>query len=314
MSRPNTRRLVWIVAVMAVVTAGALVTWSAATTTSSTDSRPVRASTETRPPAVSMERLAEPPAPAPVVPPVPAQVLVSAAESVAAPGMTLGVAVLDIDTGELVVGRGGTRQFMAASLSKLIVAVDVLDRHRADGRSVDPADLDLITRALSGSDDNAMNVLWGKHDGASAVSRVADRLALTASLASESTNMWGDTVVTAADLVKLYRHVLRDMAPPDSAVIVDALTAAAAAATDGFAQHYGLLHQGASKQHYAKQAWVPYEPAGYLLHSAGVAHDERTGHTYAIALLSIQPYTRDHVARERLSTVAAAAMATLAIG
>ena len=36
----------------------------------------------------------------PVLPPVSAQQLVTAAESAAAPGMTLGVAVLDVDTGE----------------------------------------------------------------------------------------------------------------------------------------------------------------------------------------------------------------------
>lgn len=226
-------------------------------------------------------------------------------------GTTLGVAVLDIDTDQLAVGSRGDRQFMSASLSKLIVAVDALDRHRAEGRAVATDDLALITRALSSSDDNAMNVLWGRHDGAGAVSRVATQLSLTATLPADSTNMWGDMLVTAADMVKLYRHVLRGMAPQDSAVIVNALAAATPVATDGFEQNYGVLHQGASPQRYAKQAWVPYEPAGYLLHSAGVAHDGRTGHNYAIALLSIQPYTQDHAARAQLSKIAAAALAPL---
>ena len=259
----------------------------------------------------SAESLAEPSARVPVLPPVSAQQLVTAAESAAAPGMTLGVAVLDVDTGELVLGRDGGRQFMSASLSKLILAVDVLDRHRAEGRSVDPAGLDLITRALSGSDDNAMNVLWGRYDGAGAVSRVAARLGLTATLAPESTDMWGDMLITAADLVEIYRYVLREMAPQDSAVIADALAATTASAADGFQQHYGLLHQGASRQRYAKQAWVPYRPAGFLLHSAGVAYDRRTSHAYAIALLSIQPYSGDQVARDQLSAVAAATLGTL---
>ena len=118
-------------------------------------------------------------------------------------------------------------------------------------------------------------------------------------------------MVTATDMVTIYRHVLRTMAPEDRAVVVGALSAVSAVATDGFGQHYGLLHQGASAQRYAKQAWVPYEPAGYLLHSAGVAHDDRTGHAYAIALLSIQSYTDEQTARDRLSTIAAAGMARL---
>jgi hypothetical protein len=200
---------------------------------------------------------------------------------------------------------------MAASLCKLIVAVDVLDRARAEGRPLDPADLELIDRALSASDDNAMNALWGKHDGASAIGRVAGRLGLTAHLPSGSTETWGDTMVTATDMVAIYRHVLRDMAPQDRAVIVDALSAASAVATDGFGQHYGLLDGGASPRRYAKQAWVPYAPAGYLLHSAGVVHDDRTGHAYAIALLSIQSYSDERTAGDRLSAIAAAAIARL---
>lgn len=235
----------------------------------------------------------------PAVPRISARQVVAAAEKAAGPNMTLGVAVLDLRTGELAVGRDGAREFMSASLSKLVLAVDVLDRYR----QLDPADRELINRALSGSDDNAMNVLWGKYDGAGTIGRVADRLGLNGTLPPDSVGKWGDTLITAADMVTIYRHILRDMAPPDRAVIVDALAATSAVAADGFGQHYGLLHQGASREHYAKQAWVPYRPAGFLLHSAGV-----TDGRYAIALLSIQLYTDARTARDRLSTVAAAAV------
>jgi hypothetical protein len=307
MFRPRTSRVL-LVGMVAVVTSVAVILWSVP---SSSDSRRPRlpSAAPTSPPTVAS--VVEPRAQVPVAPPVSAQQLVAAAESVAGPRMTLGTAVLDLHTGELAVGRGGEREFMSASLSKLIVAVDVFDRHRAEGRPLDPADLDLIGRALSDSDDNAMNVLWGKYDGAGAIGRVADRLGLTASLPSGSTETWGDTVVTAADMVAVYRHVLRDMAPKDGAVIVGALSGASAVAADGFWQHYGLLYDGASPRRYAKQAWVPYAPAGFLLHSTGVAYDGRTGHTYAIALLSIQPHSSDQAARDRLSTIAAAAMAAL---
>jgi hypothetical protein len=311
MSGPRTRWWVWTAVVAVVVIAGVLVTWSVTTSASKPDPRPPHTAGATRTQPPTAESLAEPSPQAPAVPPVPAAALVAAAEGAAPPGMTLGVAVLDVNTGELVAGRDGDRQFMSASLTKLILAVDVLDRHRAEGLPLDPDDLDLVARALSSSDDNAMNALWGRHDGAGGIGRIADRLGLTASLPSGSAEMWGDTEVTAADVVAIYRYVLRDMAPQDAAVIVGALTAASPVATDGFAQDYGLLHQGASPRHYAKQAWVEYAPAGYLLHSAGVAYDARTGHAYAIALLSIQPYTSEQEARDRLSAVAAAAMATL---
>lgn len=311
MSRPRTRWLPWLVLVAVAVTAGVVVTWSVRTSASRPDPRPPLTSSETpaQPPTVAS--LAEPSAQAPAPAPVAPKALVAAAEGAAPSGMTLGVAVLDVTTGELVAGGDGERRFMAASLTKLILAVDMLDRHRADGRPVDADDLDLVTRALASSDDNAMNALWGRHDGAGGIGRVADRLGLTASLPSGSAEMWGDAEVTAADMAGIFRYVLRDMAPQDAAVIVGALSGATPVATDGFAQDYGLMREGASPRHYAKQAWVEYAPAGYLLHSAGVAYDARTGHAYAIALLSIQPYTSGQEARDRLSAVAAAAMAPL---
>lgn len=306
------RRTHWSVWVGLAVAAGAVVTWTA---TSATTTAPSTGTHRERlpGPAATVAGVAEPEVEVytPPAPPVPAAQLAAAADAAATEGMSLGVAVLDLHTNELAVGRAGTRSFMSASLSKLILAVDVLDRHRAEGRPVDPDDLDLIGRALTGSDDGAMNVLWGRHDGAGAVARVADRLGLTASLAADSANKWGDTEVTATDMVTIYRHVLRGMAPQDGAVIVGALSAVSAEATDGFEQHYGLLHEGASPRRYAKQAWVPYGPAGYLLHSAGVAYDSRTGHAYAIALLSIQPHTSEQTARDRLSAIAAAALAPL---
>jgi hypothetical protein len=320
MSAPRTRRPVQAALAAVALIAGAVLASASPSDTrharspdaATTSVAPAPTSPPTAPtmPPATAEGLTRPQAPA--VAPVSARRLVAAAERAAGPDLMLGVAALDVHTGELAVGRGGAQEFMAASLTKLIVAVDVLDRHRAEGRRLGAADHELIGRALSGSDDNAMNVLWGRHDGADAVGRVAGRLALTARLPPDAAGTWGDTVVTATDMVRLYRHLLRDMAPPDRSVIVGALAAASAVAVDGFGQHYGLLHDGASAQRYAKQAWVPFRPAGFLLHSTGVVHDVRTGHAYAIALLSVQPYTGEQAARDRLSTIAAAAMAQLA--
>jgi hypothetical protein len=318
MSRPRTHRLLWTALVAAVVIAGVPATWSVTTSRTAPAPHSAQATGEARTQPPTVASLAEPPPvtsppapPAPAPAPVTPKALVAAAEAAAPDGMTLGVAVQDVHTGELVAGGDGERPFMAASLTKLVLAVDVLDRHRAEGRPLDADDLDLVGRALASSDDGAMNALWGRHDGAGGIGRLAGRLGLTASLPSGSADMWGDAEVTAADMAGLLRYVLRDMVPQDAAVIVGALSAATPVAADGFAQNYGLLHQGTSPRHYAKQAWVEYAPAGYLLHSAGVAYDARTGHAYAIALLSIQPHTSGQEARDRLSAVASAALAVL---
>jgi hypothetical protein len=238
--------------------------------------------------------------------------VVQAAEQTVPPSIALGVAALNLRTGDFAVGRDGGRQFYSASLVKLIVVVDMLDRRRLEGRPISDADLRLVARALSASDDGAMNALWGKFDGPGAIGRIAQRIGLTATQAPGDSSQWGETLVTAGDYVRIYQHILVDMPPEDRAVVVGALAATAQTAADGFNQFFGLLGQGASPQVYAKQGWVTYRPARLYLHSAGVVHDDRTNGDYAIALLSIQPSGNQQAARDRLSSVAMAAIKTIA--
>jgi hypothetical protein len=253
--------------------------------------------------------------PAPTTPPpapaVPMAAVVEAAERTMPPSITFGVAALNLRTGEFAAGRNGQQQFFSASLVKLILVVDMLDRRRLEGLPISEPDLRLVARALSNSDDGAMNALWGKHDGPGAIGRMAGRIGLTATRAPDDSSQWGETLVTAGDLVRVYQHVLVDMPPEDRALIVNALAGTAQTATDGFNQFFGLLGQGASPQAYAKQGWVSYRPARLYLHSAGVVHDDRTAADYAIALLSIQPSGDKQAARDRLSSAAMAAIKTI---
>lgn len=249
------------------------------------------------------------PAPPPAVP---ARAVVDAAEGASAPGMTLGVAVLNISSGELAEGRHGARPFLSASLSKLLVVVDMIDRWRTAGLTLTETDLDLANRALSSSDDAAMNVLWSRFDGYGAVERLVTRLGLTATSPPEDPGVWGNTKMTAGDMVRVYQHMVRDMAPEARDLIVGPLAAARPAGSDGFDQYFGLLTRGASDQVYAKQAWVTYRPKGFLLHSVGVVRGG-TGDAYAVALLSTQPYASAQAAREHLSTVANAVLGVLVV-
>ncbi|HEU5472597.1 MAG TPA: serine hydrolase [Actinophytocola sp.] len=249
---------------------------------------------------------------APAPPPVSIRAAVDAAENAIPSGMMLGLAVLNVGTGELVEGPGARRQFYSASLVKLIVAVDMFDRAAAEGLVISESDLRLVDRALRSSDDGAMNVLWGKFDGRGAVRRLADRIGLTMTASPGNPSEWGETLVTAADFVRIYQHILRHMAPSQRDLIVATLAGAQQRATDGFDQYFGLLRQGASPAVYAKQGWVSYRGGRFHLHSAGVVHDAARGADYAVALLSIQA-TGSAAARERLSTVAAAVTGGLVV-
>ena len=81
------------------------------------------------------------------------------------PSVWLGTASLDRATGELALGSRGAEPVYTASLSKLMLAVDVLDRRRLEGLEVTESDSRLIQRALGPSDDGAMSALWGRFDG-----------------------------------------------------------------------------------------------------------------------------------------------------
>ncbi len=200
--------------------------------------------------------------------------------------MKLGLAVIDLTTGRMA-SSGGDRPFYSASIAKLIVAVDVLSK------DVSPADRERVRRALSTSDDEAMNALWGLHDGVGAVRRVSGLAGMTKTSAPRDPAEWGETMVTADDIARLQAHI---QSSPARDPIVAALSAAPARAADGFDQAFGLHAPGVDA--YSKQGWMSYRPGLAYLHSAGVLHGR-----YAVALLSVQQGRPMAAAKERVDAV-----------
>jgi beta-lactamase class A len=264
------------------------------------------------PPAAADTTTPEPTTTAPA-PPAPAlQVDLGAglpeAEAAAGDAVDLGVAILDLRTGRLV-DRGGDKQFYSASLSKLLLVVDMLDRRAEGDLELADEDLELVDRALSYSDDGAMDVMWTRFDGMAAVDRVAQRVGMTGTHAPDDPSQWGEVVVTADDMVRLYQYVLGDrMAAADRDLVVDALTGAQQEAADGFDQFFGLLDGNArgSRATYAKQGWMFYLPDDVYLHSSGVVDDR-----YAVAVLTVQPGASTDSAKERIASIVGAALAPL---
>ncbi|QJY45395.1 hypothetical protein [Pseudonocardia broussonetiae] len=243
-----------------------------------------------------------------------ARAAVEAAQSAAAPATELGVAVLDRVTGETAVGDRGAEPFYTASLSKLVVAVDMLDRRRTEGLVVTQQDLDLVRRALGPSDDGAMNALWTRFDGVGAAARVSAAVGLTGTTAPADPSQWGEMSVPATDYLRLYDHILTGMADADRTFLVDALAAAPATARDGFDQAFGLLDPGVdgpgAPGAAAKQGWMCCFSGQYYLHSAGlVGADER----FVVAVLTRVPSSPGwNAARADVTDVAEAAVRALA--
>jgi hypothetical protein len=230
---------------------------------------------------------------------------VVAAEDIARsrPGFELGVAVLDTATGERALGGGGAAPMFAASLTKLVVVVDMIDCQLAEGLVVTDADRDLIRAALGPSDDQAMNELWTRFDGQGAIGRVSARLGLTATYPPTDPSYWGEMTTSPDDLVRIYEHVLT-MPPPERDLILGSLALAPSIAADGFAQDFGLLAPGVVTSPIVKQGWMCCFDQTAYLHSVGLVGDD---HRFVVATMSRQPYQENWMtARDGLTAVATA--------
>jgi len=197
------------------------------------------------------------------------------------------VAIFDRRSGELAVGVRGAEPVYAASLAKLVVAVDILDRRRFDGLAVASSDIALLRRALGPSDDQAMNALWTRFDGPGAPARVSLRIGLVATTGPRHAGQWGEVSVSAVDLVRLWRYLLEDLPADDRDLLVSAMEAAPSRAADGFDQAFGLLAPEVrgpdGHAAVAKQGWMCCFSGRYYLHSAGAVGDDRR---YLVALLT----------------------------
>lgn len=208
----------------------------------------------------------------------PAAATAAVDQQAAAQRNPLGVAVLDRATGEVAYGRAGQEPMYSASLSKIIVAVEVLERHR-----VTPQARFAMRRALGPSDDEAMNALWDRYGGASLITAAAKRMKLQQTRPPESPGRWGDTVTSARDIVAVYQHLLAQMPPADRDFVLDALHAAPSRAADGVNQKFGLMALDAQA---VKSGWMCCQHGKVWVHSAGVVDP---GRRYVVALLSAQP-------------------------
>lgn len=218
---------------------------------------------------------------------------------------TVAVAVLDRQTGEFVQGEAAATPMYSASLVKVIVAVDLLQRSHG-GEPLSDVDRDLIRRALSASDDEAMNVLWDQHDGLGGVVRVAEQAGLAETRPPEDPAMWGQTVVSARDLARVFAYILDVLPEADREFIMSSLASAPERAADGFEQDFGLAAQPGDT---VKSAWMCCFGGKIALHTAGTTKNSQR---YIVALLSKQPVSVGYrQARATLTEAARQALSQL---
>jgi hypothetical protein len=224
------------------------------------------------------------------------------------PNTAMGVAVLDRTTGQLAVGANGAKAFYAASVVKLYTVVAILHRVETGAVALTPADTTHIQRALVASDDNAMDALWEKFGGPQAVAQTIALVGLKDSKPPADSSQWGETLISARDVVSVYEYVLKSMAPSSRDMIMNNLGNAQDLGADGFDQAFGLIAPPRQAHVAAKQGWM-WIGSDFYLHTTGVLGADRR---YVVAVLSKNPArTGSPAVRATVTTAARDAGAAL---
>jgi hypothetical protein len=194
----------------------------------------------------------------------------------AAAGGSIAVVVLDADGEPLAASADADDADYTASLVKLLVVQQLLERDEAGTLALDGDDLALMARAVEASDDDAMSTLWVRYDGAGLVTDAAAEFGLTATAAPEVAGQWGESTTSAADYATFLATLDEHLSDDDLAMLTGWMQSTTSTAADGFDQDFGLLAADVGAGTVAaKQGWMCCVDAQRQLHSTGVLADGR---------------------------------------
>jgi hypothetical protein len=202
--------------------------------------------------------------------------LVQAAAGVE-PNTTLGAVVYDRVTAQALLSFNADRQFRSASLVKLMIAIDALNRGASDTKR------EQIARMLSFSDDNIASSLWVQ-DGPGIIKRVVSLVGLQHTEPPEQAGKWGEVKLTANDMVLVYQYIMDKLPAADHTLVVDALAQAPRQAADGSDQYFGIP-DGLNTQWAIKQGWGNNTKT-MVLHSTALVG---ANYRYIVILLTEHP-------------------------
>lgn len=222
-----------------------------------------------------------------------------AATDAADAGATIGVVVLDRDTGETVSSRGD-QVFPMASVVKLFIADDLLLQVSEGETNLTAADRKSLEAMLRSSDDSAAQVFWDRSGGNAVISRIVARYGLTGTTAPYN-GRWDVTQSTPSDIVRYYDKLLDGSGglPADQAdVILDNIARFTPTGLDGYPQRFGIPDGLFADKVAVKQGWFCCWSGSNQLHmSTGVIGSDRR---YVMAMGSLQPVS-ESAARQTMT-------------
>jgi beta-lactamase class A len=207
-----------------------------------------------------------------------AAALATVAGAAAAARGDVHVVVLSPDGDELLAGPGAGQPVYTASLVKLLVVQQLFARAAAGLLNLTGADLGLMERAVTLSDDAAMSTLWDRFGGAELVTAATAEFGLTGNMLPARPGQWGEARTTARDTAVFLAGLDERLSPADRTTLTAWMRSPAAVARDGFDQRWGLLSPAvtAGTAVAAKQGWMCCIGQRRQLHSAGILADGRT--------------------------------------
>jgi hypothetical protein len=216
---------------------------------------------------------------------------VATAARQAAPQAALGIEVYDRTTETALLTVDENRAFPAESVVKLLIAVDAVAHHRTSTAK--------ITQMLARSDDSIADTLWSAGGGAQIVTTLAAQLHLRHTTPPLDPDRWGDTTITADDVVRIYDY----LESSGQQTIINALYHAPATAADGFDQSFGIPSLGTADW-WVKQGWGCCRP-DRVLHTTGLVG---SGQRYVVVVLSSAPSSTNAAAAATAITAATRAL------
>ncbi|MBF8190813.1 hypothetical protein ITP53_34930 [Nonomuraea sp. K274] len=167
-------------------------------------------------------------------------------------GTTAAWVVYDRQAGKFVATRNAHRKYRSASVVKILIAIDYLERRK----SVPAADARLLKVMLRASDDDAASAFWDRGGKGQIIVRTARKLGLadTAPPPASKPGFWGYTSLSAYDIVRTYRYLLDRADARVRDTILGHLRRSTPCGADGFDQTFGIP-DGVPRPWAVKQGW-----------------------------------------------------------
>lgn len=200
----------------------------------------------------------------------------------------VGLALIDRRTGRyLDNGVGAHTPMGSASVVKILIADELLHRRSLGQIQLGPPEYSRIEAMLIQSDDPAASTLYSQFGGVSLIAAALLRHNLFESSPPADPQYWGNTQISAHDVVTLYDNVLDGSLPPaDRDYLLGLLRRIAPVASDGFGQTFGLATLEPASLAAVKQGWMCCLGGVRNVHSTAVVGGQDR---YVIAILTETP-------------------------